>query len=207
MESSFFNLRCVGDKVILESLSEILKNDERVQRDGSYRGSWFDKIFDKSEYLHPVGNVLHKEAFLSALLASNANMLKYYKKELMEKLLVFLSSDSTTSVMDEDAVSSLMGLGSPVTPAKDKSRSGRPGVSIYEASPSTRKRKFQPLNAAIEHVDVDEDVRWEWHKDNLDPISKGVMQIGWNAIDAEKTLPKTSPVHTVLVATLTNGKI
>jgi len=63
---------------------------------------------------------------------------------------------------------------------------------------------FSELNAAVAHVS-NKELRLEWHKDCLDVVTKGVIQIGWNAIDAEKTIPKTSPVHTVLLGKLTAG--
>ena len=45
--------------------------------------------------------------------------------------------------------------------------------------------------------------KWHWHC--LSNDTKTLVGIGENMIEAEKTLPKTLPTHTVLVQTATEG--
>jgi hypothetical protein len=44
-----------------------------------------------------------------------------------------------------------------------------------------------------------------WHLASLDTDTKTLLGMGENLVAAEKTLPKTSPTHTVFVQTATEG--
>jgi hypothetical protein len=44
-----------------------------------------------------------------------------------------------------------------------------------------------------------------WHLASLDTDTKTLLGMGENLVAAEKTLPKTSPTHTVFVQAATEG--
>jgi hypothetical protein len=46
-----------------------------------------------------------------------------------------------------------------------------------------------------------------WHLHSLDNDTKALLGIGENLVNAEKTLPKTSPSHTVFSMTATEGNV
>jgi hypothetical protein len=89
-------------------------------------------------------------------------------------------------------------------------------VAFQDASKRTKYERFQSLdirlgegitaNSSLVNLLVDDpDLLESWHEARLLPESQALMQIGSNIVEAEKSLPKTSPAHTSILQASTIG--